>query len=541
MKKAILASLGVFLIVSFAVFPQAQDFKKVEKDFKDAIVKKDPASAEENVKKVISFNDEKAVKLLIEGINYLQAGDDNLYWIIVKGLAAFTSKESLQEISKYIISNKTFNTARDILFTLQSNTTNNVAIVLNDILGKGTDELKLMAIDHMVTIQNKNTIQALIDALKKEGTKDSEVKRRVLRALCILTKQDFGEDVKAWQDWWNIAKDKDLAQDSNPPPGSTGTAVDNLDKGRQTDFEKLQKEVPKDSVVVLKAGPKCKCDRPAINYDSIESILEKMKIPHIVVTKEEFEKDDFKLDNRLALLINCNHWRKHCGCKTCKPGAKSGLRIYRCEGCDIHFDCEYKLSDNAIQKIRNFVTKSGYLFTEDWELGEVLERAFPGYVKEGEAVSEDTVPIQPKTGATSHPYLKRIFAKPPKIEQKPSNGTGAIPEPKLENISHTWKIDQDSPIISIVSNLITVLIVCSDLGKKYKDGDAVAITFGYGEDPNSVGTLDSKKMTGGRVLHVLSHFGKQKSQDDEYTLQNLILNFILEARERDQLKPKKKK
>ena len=39
-------------------------------------------------------------------------------------------------------------------------------------------------------------------------------------------------------------------------------------------------------------------------------------------------------------------------------------------------------------------------------------------------------------------------------------------------------------------------------------------------------------MTGGRVLYVLSHFGKQKSEDDEYTLQNLLLNFLIEASER---------
>ena len=43
---------------------------------------------------------------------------------------------------------------------------------------------------------------------------------------------------------------------------------------------------------------------------------------------------------------------------------------------------------------------------------------------------------------------------------------------------------------------------------------------------------DSTKMTGGRVLYVLSHFGKQKSSEDEYSMQNLLINFLIEAYER---------
>ena len=35
---------------------------------------------------------------------------------------------------------------------------------------------------------------------------------------------------------------------------------------------------------------------------------------------------------------------------------------------------------------------------------------------------------------------------------------------------------------------------------------------------------------GGRVLHVMSHFGKQQgSSEDTFVLQNMILNFIMES------------
>ena len=43
---------------------------------------------------------------------------------------------------------------------------------------------------------------------------------------------------------------------------------------------------------------------------------------------------------------------------------------------------------------------------------------------------------------------------------------------------------------------------------------------------------DRKTMTGGRVVYVLSHFGKQESTADEHSLQNLLINFLVEANER---------
>jgi hypothetical protein len=75
--------------------------------------------------------------------------------------------------------------------------------------------------------------------------------------------------------------------------------------------------------------------------------------------------------------------------------------------------------------------------------------------------------------------------------------------------------------------------------------DAAAITFFPGaSEKNVVGTggfeADPKKLVGGgRVVHVLSHFGKQSSSDGEFALQNVMLNFLIEANER-RVKNKKK-
>jgi hypothetical protein len=80
-------------------------------------------------------------------------------------------------------------------------------------------------------------------------------------------------------------------------------------------------------------------------------------------------------------------------------------------------------------------------------------------------------------------------------------------------VKHEWKIDNESPSIAVLSPKVEVLIVSSDLEKKCGD-PAVALTF------------SAKK---GRVLHVLSHFGKQSSTHNEATLENLLVNFLIEV------------
>jgi hypothetical protein len=93
---------------------------------------------------------------------------------------------------------------------------------------------------------------------------------------------------------------------------------------------------------------------------------------------------------------------------------------------------------------------------------------------------------------------------------------------------------------------VVTLLTSPELMKSTKGDDAVAITFAVkpGEAtpggpkkgaPVASGTElshDRKSMAGGRVVYVLSHFGKQESATDEFSLQNLLINFLVEANER---------
>jgi len=104
---------------------------------------------------------------------------------------------------------------------------------------------------------------------------------------------------------------------------------------------------------------------------------------------------------------------------------------------------------------------------------------------------------------------------------------------------------------------VTVLLESKNISDMRSGQGAVAITFGgpsyipgtgiskkggkdgglqTGVPVNSSG-IDkkgrAKKKPGphGRVMHVLSHFGRQQEQEDAFALQNLLINFLIEGRD----------
>lgn len=156
--------------------------------------------------------------------------------------------------------------------------------------------------------------------------------------------------------------------------------------------------------------------------------------------------------------------------------------------------------------------------------------------------SSVAVPIRPYWGNTSHPYLQKMFFKPMK-EKEGGDGikTGTVPQPDVKKVEYEWQIDNDSPIVLVPNpKIVKILLSSPKLNADYSGNGAVAMTFGVSNtgpfDPTEI--RDLRKMTGGRVLYVLSHFSKLKPGDDELTLHNMLLNFLLEASERAQLKKK---
>jgi hypothetical protein len=513
----------------------AQDIDKVKRDLRSAVERENIKDTEEAVKGFIISNSDKAAKELCAMIKWAegQTSNEAIYWIMVKGLASFSNVEPLETVADYVVSNSRKPVARDIMFMMQNNYSVNCVYFLIPVAQKANEEVKVMAIDHMGVLQSKDAVPPLIAMLKTE--KNSEVRRRIGKALNAITGQDYGENLTNWEGWYAANKDKPSEGPNKSYSG--GNVMTGLDKPRENDIERVKK-VPPEMIVVIRGGPHDPGETQRNggrehdhNFDHIEHTLSKLGIPHIDITKEEFEKG-FDLKGRLMVLINCTQWREHCVCPDCGAGQFSGFRLYKCvckKNPEVHIPKEYKLSDQAVQRIKAFVDQGGYLFTEDWVLGEVLTRAWPQHLKESDYMQEEkAVGILPERGNTSHPYLRRIFSKPPRTV---GQGTGLAPA--FDEINHQWKIDKESPLISIVDQKsVTVLMISKELGVN----NSVAVTWNSGgKKEEYIGTGkagDVTKFAAGRVLHVLSHFGKQKSESDEYTIQNLLVNFFIEASER---------
>jgi len=223
-----------------------------------------------------------------------------------------------------------------------------------------------------------------------------------------------------------------------------------------------------------------------------------------------------------------------------------------CPGSEPHIIHSSKLSDKAIKKIKVFMESGGYLFTENWQIEEIIERAFKGTIASTKFLPEKTVKIAPYPGEVLHPYLKYVFEVPPvQIDLVDSTGMTKTLIPGTFYSEAQWKIDKQSPNIKVLKNdKVTILIASQELAKKEQNEGAVAVTFPVKRETD-------KSSQGEQVLHIMGRLAKfsvvqsmgydkidmtvgQKNIADEFTLQNLLVNFLEDCAARHQAqKPSK--
>jgi len=569
MKRLCLQTMVVLglLIIVLTTIRATDTLNKAEADLNSALQANNATKIKEAVSQIAEINNEKAIKVLMNQLSNNRISSDkyDTYWNLLNGLASFTDEKALEELGNFIVNNKTKTFSRDILFVLKSNQSPGMVKLLSRILEKCGRDYQVLALDHLSEIRSKKAVEALIDFLKQPVCKrDEDLRKHTIDSLHALVGTAPGHTLESITQWWSAHQndaETTLFPETTRPAATTGTAVDNMDYVRMNIYDRLRR-LPKDKIIVVSSD--CQgCGKPgrlplpegSHDFDHIEQILERMRIPHTVVKKSEFDTEAYKIDDKVAVLFNCNMIRQHCTGATCRATQQTGgLRLLRCGGPGPHYPVTNILSDAGVEKVKNFVAKGGYLFSEDWILEEVLEKAFRGTVSHTRYFPNDTnVTIFPASGVTTHPYLKGVFERPV-TQNAPSTSTGttAVQRRELRVGQGKWKIDRDSPDIKIDKpNDITVLMVSSDIKANDKDIGAVALTFAYG--PTGIippaatptgGTSSGdagyiKTKTGGQVMHVLSHFGKQLDTSDEFVLQNLLLNFLLESAERYYLKTKK--
>lgn len=557
MALLVLLSLALILPAVAAGDDEIPSAKEMRLLLKQAALSGDPASLAEVMRRLGKIPGRDPAKVVLTSAASLGKGNDDLYWFLIEGVAAFQGPEAHTEMGEYIVRNKGHAVSRDLLNALRKNHCKYVNRVIRRVLAKAPLELQLMAVDIAAEVPVRRTVDVLLPVLRREYDKEregrkppTELKKRILLALEALTLNQLNSVIN-WEGWWKVNRQKGLAviREESEHEIPTTSLARPLDPVRARQFLGLE-ELPPGKVLVIK-GQRAKNGHD-INFDHIENTLSQLRVPHEVVTKDEFEKKSFKVSGFAAILINCTQINPFCQSPGHTAGAYTGKRLHRCMGPEPHDIAEYKFGQDALDKLKRWVERGGFLFTEDWVLTEVLQLIFPKKVTAGDPLSGGQVGIRPKRGMTAHPLLRGVFVPPVKfsrdwdydedddldeegeydpaseddpedVDERSGTAVGGdkagekdepIPDPEITGIRHQWEIDKESPSLEIRSKSVEVLINSEELEDQCGNG-AVAISF------------TAKQ---GKVLHVLSHFGKQGSAHDEATIENLLVNFLIEVK-----------
>lgn len=530
--------------VIFTCVPaHADELDVAEKALKKAMVASSPEDVGKAALALRDIGGKKAVGLLIRYAKKTPPGMERVYWRLVGAATLFQDAEGLEALATQI-TGKPKSLSRDLMYALQNNANKLVVTrVHKRVLDRGDLELQLLSVDQLAGLYYVESVDVLIEALRENERKADELAERMQRSLRVLTGADCGL-ASNWSKWWATARAQGL-KGRERSGRSTGTVVDDVDAARWDEVEALERLKPGEVLVIIAGKKKHPPGRDNCNYDKIGDLLDQMNIPHTIMTKEEFDEKPEALDGVVAVLNTCVQIFDHCVCASCAPsGGTTTNRMTTCQGCDKHDVVNHLFSAAAVQRLKQWVERGGYLFSEDWGLADLLQRAWPQHVRQGKMMKERSVPVTPGRGITSHPLLRGVFVNPNAVVGRGKDGRdgNTVTREKEEEhitggdgIQRSWKIDNDSPFIDIVGNGITVLMESDELGRTGGNKQrAVAVTFlpaGGATEKNSL-TGRPEKLRGGRVLHVLSHFGKQDSEQDAFSLQNMLLNFLMEANRR---------
>jgi hypothetical protein len=555
-------AIGVLLAMAMAGAGLAgaaeRDAARSKKDLKQALAQKDPAAVDAAVAVLAQAGGRSSMRSLLDFLEKMPATEDALYWSLLSGVISFVDREALDELGDFLKRSKSRPIARDILVGFAKNGSAHAVLAAKPLLLDAPMDIRLLAAAKVSRIKSRDAVDALIELLKAEEKvnpdKPTELAWIAIEGLNLSTGQNYGHNSVNWEGWWAKNRDKPLTGGTGHQGGGS-TAVDFLkmspDVKRKEAFIGVEK-APEKAVVVL-SGEYTKKHQRDYNKDHMEQVLQSMGIPHTVVRREDFPGYD--LSGVGALLINCTQYLKHCICPTCVPSGEVNNRLYKCSGCGKHIEFKAELTGEDIKKITSFVQKGGYLFCEDWAVREVIERAFPKYIVTSTKLKEGTADVLPSRGMGTHPYLRGIF-QPKVIEaphfaeiESPEDGEGEkkkpttvvvkpppdpdapgeeAQKPEPLSVKHIWQIDDESYAFKIMDAQAVVPLLASGTLQKIAGGNGtVAAAFRPGSPipPAQPGARGAP----GVVMAVLSHFGDQSSLEDEVSIQNLLLNFLIDA------------
>ena len=542
--RSVLVAVAFSLGVAFA-----GDRAETEKTLKEALKKGDAAAVEKCCKDLSGSGGKEAIAPVLAGLAHAEGA---IYWELVNGAGAFTDDPALEELGKFIVAHgaEAKSSSADLLFVLGSNGTPGTLRPLTFVLEKGRLDLQLMAVDALASIRCIESMDVLVAAVEREAKPESELRRRLESALATLSGQELAG--KAWAAWWKEQRSKGV-----PDTGAAPVKARDRELGRS-----MEKATPTNVVVLSGDRTGAGEDERDNDFDKIQTILERRKIKNTVVKKFEFEKDPKKyLQGCHALLVNCNRISPYCACPKCfeRPAGETKNRLGPgCNpDCKVHTIVCYRLSRDALAAIKTWVeTEGGFLYTEDWGILDVVEEIWPDRVVSGTgATTKEQKPrllrqkaangqtwephfdvfLRPGHGSPSHPLMRGVWQRAPAPPAAQGEGTTEKARQPGQVFVHHWQIDDEAPAIEVQdAGSVTTLLESEDLARIADGNGSVAITFRPGAPKGKTGATGSgtgeyTRSKSGRVLHTISHFGHQDTSEDGQALENLLLNFLLEA------------
>lgn len=585
LRASLFGAIATGAVVFWAMGAAKADVKSGEKALLDALKKSDNQKAvQEACDELIKAGGKDGITPILKILPKLKPDvPTDYYWQLVGGAGGFADKSALEELGAFILANAKISLGKDCLFALQNNPSPYVVVPLGKVLEKGPYDLQLMSVDQLSSVRSVDAIDTLIAGHTRELKGDKELHHRIDVALEVLLGQSIG--CESLESWWKENKEKGVPakKAGAPTGGGNGSGLGTVSRER----DELKEADPKGVVVIssnrhmLKSDPsKPVVDPNDYDYDHMQGVLDTLKIPHVVIAKQEFEDDpQVVLKHAYAILVNCANISPHCICPTCKPGGDKSNRMFHCTGCNKHDVHGWCFTDKAIAALKQWTENGGYLFTEDMGVIELINKAWPELVstKETDApenknmvgpdgkplgnkkpleVKEATIRLLPGKGQTTHPLMRGVWSRNKTESEKAEeaakaageggNGTVERKESPAKQLEHKWHVDDQSPAFKVTNpKLVITLFESEELGKMADGETAVAVTFRVGKasTKQATGSRGSGEWAiggGGRVLHTMSHFGKQDSSQDGQALLNLILNFLVEARKHhDANSPKK--
>ncbi|HXG63250.1 MAG TPA: HEAT repeat domain-containing protein [Planctomycetota bacterium] len=470
------------------------DWGQAMRRLQEALAGRDEARLEQAVGRVAADDSARAVEALVRAARSAPPG---AYWTILAGMARLGSPAALDALGREILEGKVPELRRDLILPLRYSEAPGAVELLKRILREGSPDLQVSAMDELVDRERLDAAPILLDLADKDPGEERELTRRAFKALRALAKEDPpAGGPAAWRRWWAGIEARAAGRPAPPPsPRRVGeTVADSIRRTRVTDYEAL-KRGKKEEVLVIEGVA-----------DNVEDVLFRLGIPYQSMSWERIQSgDDLGFKRYLAVFVNC-------GTGDWPP--------------------------RQVERIKEYVSSGGYLFVTDQAILQVVKHAFPNYIIFGKGTFSDlTVDIYPCKGTLGSPLLRGIDILP----------TGNRSVTGRQNTLQ-WKICSEAPVLVFdPSKAIPLIEAPSIVGKKRSP--VVAITFSPGistdllkESIACSGIYEEfGMMDGGKVICVISHFKLQRQGEDGFALQNLLINFLIEAKDRALLREKRKK